>query len=78
VYLLPNLDAVSVFIEDETYLKAGDERDILKKAAVDSIYQCNTYAKMCCCEGLLMKRTFTAKEKTSVFELWKNGKGFRK
>jgi IS30 family transposase len=23
-----------------------------------------------------MRRTFTAKEKTSVFELWKNGKGF--
>lgn len=23
-----------------------------------------------------MKRTFIAKEKTSIFELWKNGKGF--
>ena len=23
-----------------------------------------------------MRRTFTAKEKASVFELWKNGKGF--
>ena len=60
------------------YRELFRESDI-KSAVVDSIGQRNSYVKTWGCGGFLnetMRRTFTAEEKASVFELWKNGTGF--
>jgi DNA-binding CsgD family transcriptional regulator len=48
----------------------------ISKAVVDSIGQRNSHVKTCSCGGLLNETNIYSKGKTSVFELWKNGKGF--
>ena len=43
------------------------ERDILKKATVDSIGQCNSHVKTCSCGGLLNETNIYSKGKNICF-----------
>ncbi|WP_249399655.1 helix-turn-helix domain-containing protein, partial [Escherichia coli] len=52
------------------------ENEILKKAAVDSIGQRNSYVKTWGCGGFLNETNIYSRGKSLCFELWKNGTGF--
>ncbi|HFD6811003.1 TPA: hypothetical protein ACF3LX_005337, partial [Enterobacter hormaechei] len=47
--------------------RVTDERDILKKAAVDSIGQRNSHVKTCSCGGLLNETNIYSKGKNICF-----------
>ncbi|MCU3195563.1 hypothetical protein N8T27_25985, partial [Enterobacter hormaechei subsp. hoffmannii] len=47
--------------------RVTDERDILKKAAVDSIGQRNSHVKTCSCGGLLNETDIYSKGKNICF-----------